>query len=328
MKIRPGKYSSPLTPNYLHPLAMLFTLVIALVISCTGPEGKKNNSDTPTSGHVKVGADDSYQNFMDAEKMVFEELYVDAKVDVITASEDSIIKLLMADSIRFAVLSRKLTAAEESVIKKNKVDPTYIRIAFDGVALIVHPENPVKGLSLSKLKKIFRGEIISWKKLDSLSKSDSIRIVFDNQGSGNARYIKDSLLGPDAKFPSNCFASSSNPEVIKYVSTHKNALGVIGANWISDSDDSLAQTFLKDVVVMGISSPWSPDLYYQPYQAYIAQGNYPLFREVYIVKREVGAGLGTGFAAFIAGEKGQRIILKSGLVPSTMPITIVDVKSE
>jgi phosphate transport system substrate-binding protein len=101
---------------------------------------------------------------------------------------------------------------------------------------------------------------------------------------------------------------------------------VIGVNWISDRRDSTSIRFLKKVNVVGISrsdNPASEDDYIQPYQGYLAQGTYPLRREVFIVSREARAGLGTGFASFITGDKGQRIILKSGLVPASMPVRIV-----
>jgi phosphate transport system substrate-binding protein len=83
--------------------------------------------------------------------------------------------------------------------------------------------------------------------------------------------------------------------------------------------------------VVGISkkdNPASVDDYVQPYQGYLAQGTYPLKREVFIISREARAGLGTGFASFITGDKGQRIILKSGLVPASMPVRIVGFSEE
>jgi phosphate transport system substrate-binding protein len=65
---------------------------------------------------------------------------------------------------------------------------------------------------------------------------------------------------------------------------------------------------------------------YKPFQAYIAQKVYPLWREVFVVSREAYTGLGTGLNAFIASERGQRIILKNGLLPATMPVRIVEFK--
>ncbi len=51
---------------------------------------------------------------------------------------------------------------------------------------------------------------------------------------------------------------------------------------------------------------------------------YPLYREVYIISKEAYTGLGTGFTAFVASERGQRIVLKLGLVPATMPVRLVE----
>ena len=58
---------------------------------------------------------------------------------------------------------------------------------------------------------------------------------------------------------------------------------------------------------------------------YIYSGEYPFCRDVYIINREGRTGLGTGFAAFVAGEKGQLIILKAGMVPATQPVRMVKI---
>ena len=83
---------------------------------------------------------------------------------------------------------------------------------------------------------------------------------------------------------------------------------------------------IKVVAVSAKSNPSSSEDYYQPFQGYLAQGTYPLRRNLYIISREARAGLGTGFASFVASDKGQRIFLKSGLLPATMPIRLVSVK--
>jgi phosphate transport system substrate-binding protein len=62
---------------------------------------------------------------------------------------------------------------------------------------------------------------------------------------------------------------------------------------------------------------------YQPYQAYLAQEVYPLTRYVYTISTEPRSGLVTGFSSFVNGPVGQKIFLKSGLVPARNPIRIV-----
>ncbi len=115
---------------------------------------------------------------------------------------------------------------------------------------------------------------------------------------------------------------NSNKAVVDYVSQKPNAIGLIGVSWISDRDDSTAIQFLKSIRVASVSRD---DEAVQPYQAYIANRQYPLCRDVFVISREARTGLGTGFTAFVAGDKGQRIVLKSGMVPATMPVRIVSV---
>lgn len=69
---------------------------------------------------------------------------------------------------------------------------------------------------------------------------------------------------------------------------------------------------------------------YKPYQAYLALRQYPLTHDIYILVNDPRGALPTGLMTFLTGERGQRIILKSGLVPATQPVNIrqVGIKDE
>ncbi len=92
---------------------------------------------------------------------------------------------------------------------------------------------------------------------------------------------------------------------------------------------STAQSWLKEIKVVSLSIPDTSSVKpekYQPLQAYIALKQYPLIRDIMIINREGRNGLGTGFASFVAGDKGQRLFRLMGLLPATMPIRIIQVK--
>jgi phosphate transport system substrate-binding protein len=143
------------------------------------------------------------------------------------------------------------------------------------------------------------------------------------------RFLKDQVKDSLSK---NSFAVKNNPSLIEYVAKNKNAIGVIGVNWISDRDDSVTNKFLGKIKVVGLATDSAAAAgsaeYFQPYQGYIAKKLYPLSREVYIISSEARAGLGSGLTAFISSDKGQRIILKAGLVPATAPIRLVELKED
>lgn len=300
--------------------------VVALVFSC----GPKQN--TPTQGSQEIFIDESYQPLFEAEIESFEGFYRQSDIKGVYKPEADIVDAFLKDSCRIAVLSRELTQEEKNFLKSRNSFPISTKIAVDALALIIHKNNPLRNLTYNEVKKIFRGEISEWKYLDSSIKEGSqqdtsITIVFDNERSCNVRYVKEKLLEGKG-FQKNVFAVKSNSQVVDYVSRNKHALGIIGVNWISDADDTLTRSFLKKVNVIGISPQDDPGEFYQPYGAYIYEKKYPFIRDVFIHNAEGKTGLGTGFAAFVASEKGQLIILKAGMVPATQPIRVVTITTQ
>lgn len=297
-----------------------------LMQSCDN--GGKKYIDTPTSGSIEIAVDDSYTSIIDAQIETFESLYPKAKINAHYLQEGDALKLFMNDSARIIVMNRELNEVEKSEFEARNLKPRITKIAYDGIAIIVHPKNQDTLLSMQQLSEIFSGKKKSWTALNSKSQLGDISIILDNKESSNGRLLREKFL-QNKSFPKNCYAAKSNEEVINYVNKHPNAIGVIGANFISDKDDTLALSFLKKVNVVALCEGNCSDEknYYKPYQAYVKLKQYPLYRNVYIISREARAGLGSGFTAFVAGDKGQRIILKSGLVPATSPIRIIEISN-
>jgi phosphate transport system substrate-binding protein len=303
----------------------VFVFVIALMVSGCGKRAVDYRVDTPTAGHIKVAVDESLKPLVEAEIDAFEGLYQDAHIDAIYTSEDEALQLVLKDTARIAIVTRKIRKEEQSVLDTQRLVPNQVSIAKDGLALIVHKNNPDSLFSLDELKAILEGKTTDWKQLNPKGKSSKIEVVFDHPNSGIIRHLRDSL-GDFGNLPANCFAVNTNEAVVDYVSKKENAIGLIGVSWISDNDDSTSNQFLAQIKVAGVKR--GEGEYYQPYQAYIAQKVYPLSREIFMVSRETKARLGSGFVAFVASEKGQRVVLKLGLVPMTMPIRIVEVNRE
>jgi phosphate transport system substrate-binding protein len=310
-------------------LALAVSVLTGLAAFSCNQSGK-GATDTATTGSIKISVDESFAPIIDSQIQVFESLYKYAQVEAVYKPEVQVVHDLLNDTIRFAVLARELNAQEKAEFDRVKITPRVYKIAIDGIALILNKENTDTTLTMQQVRDIFTGKTTTWKQLDPSAKDGKITIVFDNSNSSTARFIQDSI-NQKKPLPANTYASTSNAKLVDYVAQNRNAIGVIGVNWISERADSTAISFLKKVNVVGISksnNPASVDDYVQPYQGYLAQGTYPLKREVFIISREARAGLGTGFASFITGDKGQRIILKSGLVPASMPVRIVGFSEE
>lgn len=299
-----------------------FLFIIIFLASCTYDHPNKEGNDTTTAGNILIVADESYQPIIDSQLFVFQSLYPKAKVKCIYTSRQEAYNYLFNDSARLVIVGEEPDPEHIALFDSIKIKPRITKLAKDAIALIVHPQNPDSTIDLDKLAEVFRGKITDWSLLNKNNKNGKIEIVFDNNGSSNAHYIKTKFC-KDIPFPENCYALKGNKDVIDYVAQHPNAIGVISINWISDRDDPQVEKFLQNIKLIAIADSTGMEGYFKPYQAYIALKKYPLHRNMVAVSKEARAGLGTGFVSFIAGDKGQRMVLKSGMVPINAPVRII-----
>jgi len=304
-------------------------LCSSLLVGCgNNSSGSQQELDTTSSGTIRIGVDETFAPILTSQVDTFQKLYPSAHIQAQYKPELDVMQAFLKDSIRLAIVSRDLTADERATFQRQKLEPRTIRIGVDGVAIIVHPSNADSLLTIAQLQGIFTGKLTQWSQLSAKNNLGTITAVFDNNNSSTARFVQDSVTR-GATLAKGVFASKSNPALLDYVATHPNAIGVIGVNWISDRDDPKVPKFLSRVRVAGISPKATGSVssdYVQPYQAYLAQKTYPLRRELYVISREARAGLGTGFASFLAGNKGQLIMLKAGLMPATGQVRMIEVK--
>jgi len=293
-------------------------LTVCFLFSCTDGDKKGRRTDGPTSGSITIAADESLRPLIEAEVDTFNGLYERAHIDVEYLSEMAAIEAFLKDSVRLAVVTRTLTAEERAYFKAKQINVNEVEVAASGIALIVNRQNRDTLISVRQIADLLAGKISSWDALGSKRK-DGIEIVFDNPNSGLIRYLKDSIAKVD-KLPANCFAVENNRAVVDRVSKNMNSIGLIGLEWISDRDDSTTNSFLSMVRVMAVAGD---STHFQPYQAYIALKYYPLRRSVFILNNAARTGLNAGFSRFFQSEPGQRIVLKAGLVPKTMPLRVV-----
>jgi len=307
-------------------ISIFIGLVAGIIAGCTGIN-RDPYSDTPTTGIISIGVDETFRPVADAELLVFEGLYQYAKITPIYSSESQCFKLLMEDSVRLIIASRPLYENEKTSLQKRQIIPREIKIAVDAIAVIANPGNADTLLSLKQVREILTGNVTEWKQISQQSALGKIEVIFDNKNSSILRYLLDSLCS-GTTLSSQLYALDSNIDVVNYIANHLNAIGFIGVSWISDQDDTTQMSFLNRIHVIALSekNQATSDNSYKPYQAYIYQGIYPLSRNVYAINTEPRNGLATGVMSFLASDKGQKIILKSGIVPATAPVRLVKIR--
>jgi len=192
--------------------------------------------------------------------------------------------------------------------------------------LVVNNSNPDSLITVDQLRQILTGEVTNWNQIYPNSKLGKIVTVFDNPNSSTVRFAIDSICGGKA-ISANLNAQNTNAEVLEYVARTPQALGLVGVNWLANKLDTTNLSFNDVVSVMSVSNERvaTTENSYKPYQAYLFYGYYPLTRNVYIIINDPRSALPSGFTSFLTSQRGQRVILKAGLVPATQPIRVVHV---
>lgn len=300
--------------------------VFLIFFSC-GKKVSKEETDTLTSGKIKISVDESFQPIIQQEIFVFENKFPEAEILPIYTNEVDAINLLLRDSVRLTIATRKLSDNEKKILQSIKLIARETKIATDGIAIIINKASKDSLITVSQLQKIMTGEVTTWNQIYPSSSSKEIKLVFDNANSSTVRFAIDSIC-KGKPLSKNLYAQKKNEDVIEYVSKTPNAIGVIGVSWIGNKADTTRLSFLDNVKLMSVSAEdiATVENSYKPYQAYLALNQYPLVRDVYVITTDPKNGLPSGFVSFISSDIGQKIILREGIVPAVQAIRVVNVR--
>jgi len=305
---------------------LLSILIVLFFFSCQ-TKSKDKFTDTYASGVIPIAVDANFEPIIQEELDVFEAMYPKAGIIPKYTSEGEAINLLLKDSVRVAITTRPLSSKEDSSLKSKKFSPRSYKLATDGIALIINNHNPDSLITVSQIRSVLTGKVTKWNEIFPHSKLGNLQVVFDNPNSSTVRYAIDSICN-GLPLSKKLNAQSTNLEVIDFVSKTPNAIGIIGVNWLGNQNDTTNLSFINKIKVMAVSGEAvaTVDNSYKPFQAYLFYGYYPLTRNIYIILNDPRGSLPSGLTTFLTSDRGQRIILKSGIVPATQPIRIVNVK--
>lgn len=280
-------------------------LGLSLLISC-----KKENKEAVTEvkeaydrGTVEMYVESSVYPIVEDINEVFKTYYTNADIKLKMLSQNEILNSVYKDSGRLAILPKSFTAKELEVFK-GRVAPKVTPIAKDAVLFITQKNATDTLIKYQDVIDVFKGT----------KKSEKVFVFHDANSTIVSSIMKDAGVSSISK---NVYYAKTVEEIVSYIDKNKNAVGVVGINWMLQPDAKIKEGVkqLRSMLVYNDSLK----NYYAPSQSTIADNTYPLIRTINIIDVQGKAGLGTGFASFAASDKGQRIILKAGLMPITLP---------
>lgn len=293
-------------PTYLKVIAM-FIVIFSAVLACKENVDQKK-IETILTGQIDLYVDETVQSLVEGQVDVFQNQY-DATIDVTAKSESEIVNDLLTGKTNMAVLTRRLTPDEENYFVNKKIVPRISHFASDAVVFIRNKNSNDSLLDLQEVYNLLKG-----------AKTQIQSLVFDNPNSSVVTYMNRWASVPNGK-KENVFTLKSTKEVLEYVANNETAIGVIGLDAVAEPYPEL-QSLVDNVRVLAVKDVKTgkgDNSYYKPTQDNLGKGLYPLKRSIYVLNYQGSAGLGTGFASFVVGDIGQRIVLKSNLLPITIP---------
>lgn len=283
-----------------------------LFVMCNQKEQKKPDKESILKGSTTIFVDETLTPIIEDQVAVFESNY-EAKINLVSKSESETVSSLFNQKSAIAILTRNLNPKEIKIFEQKKITPKITKFATDAIAFISNKSSNDTLIDLKNVVGFMKGK-----------PSVTIQgLVFDNPNSSTVRYIN-SLAGIQSIPEKGVYSFKTNDEVIKFVAKNKGMIGVVGVNWLFQPMPEMKE-FVNKVNVISVKG-LAGENYYSPTQNNIAEGKYPLARDLYIVNGQGYSGLGMGFASFVAGDIGQRIILKSGLFPVRIPGRRINVR--
>lgn len=279
-----------------------------LLMSCNNTPSK--DSVGILTGRANIFVDETIAPLIEDQISVFESSYTNAALTMVAKSENEVVNALLKDSAQLAVMTRELTEKEVNFFKAKTIYPRTVRFATDAIAVITHKNNSDSTILVDDIIKIMQGKSVEG--VQSL--------VFDNANSSTVAYFR--KLAKVDKLPERgVYALNSNADILKYVNENPQSVGVVGISWIAEPPMKLLG-YVKNIKTLGVKNQQGKpgdDGFYKPTQSNLALNLYPFTRALYSINVQGKEAIGIGFSAFLYGERGQRLILKSGLLPDSIP---------
>lgn len=290
-------------------------LSVLVLLSCK----QKAQISQPTIGYERLLCDQNLKYVISQEEDIFELNYKYAELDIHYYNETEVFKRLGTDSMTTAISCRPLTEGEVNYFIKNQVHPRHFPFAVGAIGLLINRNA--------------KDSIIQYEAFESICKGLPVKnapfhsIVIEDIGSGIAHYLLQKF-NLDS-FGKNVYTLKDKDALFNYLTQDPGIIAIVDWSEFSDSDDRKQQQRLQGLKRLAISRPKDSLQmgYLLPDQYLFQDQKYPLTRTLYFISVSGKSDLGIGFASFVTGEIGQKVLLKAGLLPLFQTDRWIELKS-
>jgi len=237
----------------------------------------------------------------------FNRLHPEIKIAVSGGGSGTGIAQLAAKTCNIANASRRIKDEEIQAARARGVNPYEIPIAFDAIAVIVNPANPLQEISVEKLSDIYTGAVTRWDQL-GVPGLGSIQVIARDSASGTFESFKSMVVtlndqDKSRNYTPTALQQGSSEGVVQTVAQTKAAIGYVGLGYLTSG-----------VKVLKII-PLGGDRAVMPSEATVRDNSYPISRQLYMYTDGEPTGALKTYIDWCLGPEGQALVRDAGYIP-------------
>ncbi len=247
-------------------------------------------------------------NLAQAWAEAFMEANPDAFIAVTGGGSGTGIASLMNQTCEIAQSSRDMSPKEYEMAAERGLNVQEVEVGLDAIVVIVHPSNPVDGLTVRQLSDIFTGRVRNWKEVGG--RDERILVLSRDRNSGTHIFflehiVRQDLDGDKSEFAPQVLMLSSSHAIEQEVASNPSSIGYFGMGYLNDR--------VKGLKVKGAETEeWT-----HPTIADVRAGNYPVSRALHFYLPQAPSAEVKKFIDFVLSPEGQAIVLEMDFVPIT-----------
>lgn len=289
----------------LFSLLILFNLLF--LGGCRASENEVNGTPgSSASTYIQNKGSDTIVNLALAWAERYQKDHPEVRISVTGGGSGTGIASLINGTVDIANASRAIKQEEIDEALEQGIEPVEHVIARDAIAVIVHPENPVKELTMAQVSRIFRGEVNNWKELGGEDRP-IVRVSRETNSGTHVYFLEAVVRLGDGKnkeiFSADTLLLPSSEGIISEVSDNPNAIGYDGLGYVT-----------PHVKVLGIAEQ-AGEPYVLPSAQSVNDGTYPIARDLYMYTAKNPSAVVLKYLDWIRSADAQAIVTQLGFVP-------------
>jgi len=287
-------------------LGMKKVLIYCLLLFLIGCSRNTTDSIGVKEKTIQIKGSDTIVNLVQAWVEEFAKLRPGVNIGITGGGSGTGFAALLNGTCDIAMASRAIEDKEIKLAKEKNIKPVEFIVGLDGLAVVVHPKNPVSKLTMDEVRDIFMGNIKNWKEVGGEDRT--IVILSRESNSGTHMFFKEHVLRKGNKKGTEEFSPSallmpSSQTIVNEVMQNPNAIGYVGIGYLSN--------YLKAIAI----AKDRKSKYIEPKIESVMNFSYAISRPLYLYTPNEPSGVVKDFINFALSNEGQKIVRKVDFVP-------------